>query len=517
MRTALFLLLLLAIAAVPGSIWPQRNIDASRVADYLDQHQTIGPWLDRLGFFDVYSAPWFAAIYLLLLISLVGCIVPRSRLHLRAMRAQPPRAPRRLDRLPAHAEATVDGSPAEVLEVARTVLRGKRFRVRRDEGGPSTGGSGPTLSGESGYLRETGNLVFHIALVVVIVAVALGHLFGWRGDVIVPAGQTFSNTASSYDTLDPGAWVDTGGFVPWSVRVDQLHVTFEDRAGGAQFGAPRDFTAYTRTSAEPGAPVQRQVLDVNGPLRMGDASVFLLGNGYAPVITVRDAQGKVLYSQATPFLPQDNNYKSVGAVKVPAASPEQLGLFGFFLPTGRIDDELGPTSDFPDTKRPRLALGAYEGTLFPGGRPQSVYTLDTRDMTQLTGKNGDPLRLWLAPGQTRQLPDGMGSVTFDGVKRWAGLSVRHQPGKQLALWGALAALAGLIGSLLIRRRRVFVRVADGGGPTGGEAADASTRRTLVTVGGLAKGDDPRLDGAVQDILTAIERRTDMSGRTGSRA
>src|SRR6478736_3038353 len=131
MRTALFLLLLLAIGAVPGSIWPQRNIDAGRVADYLAQHRNLGPWLDRLGFFDVYSSPWFAAIYLLLFVSLVGCVVPRSRIHWHAMRAQPPRAPRRLERLPEHAELEVAASVEETVAAARAALRGKRFRVRK--------------------------------------------------------------------------------------------------------------------------------------------------------------------------------------------------------------------------------------------------------------------------------------------------------------------------------------------------------------------------------------------------
>ena len=76
MRTALFLLLLLAVAALPGSIFPQRSIDAVRTADWIARHETAGPWLDRLGFFEVYASPWFAAIYLLLFVSLVGCVLP---------------------------------------------------------------------------------------------------------------------------------------------------------------------------------------------------------------------------------------------------------------------------------------------------------------------------------------------------------------------------------------------------------------------------------------------------------
>ena len=495
MRTALFLLLLLAVGAVPGSIWPQRNIDAGRVADYLASHRSSGPWLDRLGFFDVYSSAWFAAIYLLLFVSLVGCVVPRSRLHWRAMRAQPPRAPRRLERLPEHGQIEVDGAPEEVLEMARDALRGRHFlgrrcRVRTD---------GLELSAESGYLRETGNLVFHVALIVVIVAVAVGHLFGWRGDRILVTGKSFSNTISSYDTFDPGPWVDAEGMSPFTVALDRLEVTFEKQAGGAQRGAPRDFAAYTRTQASPDAPQISQTLKVNGPLSFGGASVFLLGNGYAPVITVRDAQGRVLLQEATPFLPQDANYTSVGAVKVSSASPKQLGFFGLFLPSEYLDKEAGPTSIFPDLLNPALALGAYEGELYPQGRPQSVYTLSTEKMSQLKNAKGEPLRLLLRPGQTTQLPGGRGSVTFDSVQRWAGLSVRYDPGKVLALGGAIAALAGLIASLVVRRRRLFVRVT---------SPETAGRRTVVSVGGLAKGEDPRLGTTVEDLLSAIAERTD---------
>jgi len=491
MRTALFLLLLLAIGAVPGSIWPQRNIDAGAVADYLARHRGAGPWLDRLGFFDVYSSPWFAAIYLLLFVSLLGCVIPRSKIHWRAMRAQPPRAPSRLERLPEHGQIEVDGEPQDVLLLARDALRqglfgGRSWRIRSEDG---------ALSAESGYLRETGNLVFHIALIVVIAAVAVGHLFGWRGDRILVTGKSFSNTISGYDTFDPGPWVDTGGLAPFSVAVDRLDVTFEEHSSGAQQGAPRDFTAYTRTRTSPDAAEIHQRLKVNGPLSFGGTSVFLLGNGYAPVITVRDAAGRVLMHEATPFLPQDANYKSVGAVKISAASPKQLGLFGFFLPSEYLDKDAGPSSFFPDLKNPALALGAYEGELYPQGRPQSVYTLSTEKMTQLRNAKGEPLRMLLKPGQTTRLPGGRGSITFESVQRWAGLSIRYDPGKLLALGGAVAALLGLIASLVIRRRRVFIRVRPAAG------------RSVVSIGGLAKGDDPGLGALIEDLLSTIAERS----------
>lgn len=487
MRTALSLLMLLAVAAVPGSIWPQRGVDAGKVADYLAAHPGAGPWLDRLGFFDVYESPWFSSVYLLLFASLVGCVLPRARLHWRALRAQPPRAPRRLDRLPQHRQAVVEAPPEVALAAARSVLARRRFRLRAEE-------EEGAVSAEGGYLRETGNLVFHLALIVVLVGVAVGHLVGWRGDRILPVGDTLANTVSGYDTFDPGPWVDTAALTPFTVTLDALDVSFERLAGGAQFGAPRDFTATTRTTAAPGQPSRVELLKVNGPLQFGGASVFLLGNGYAPVVTVKDAAGAVLYSGATPFLPRDANYRSVGAVKVPAATPAQLGFLAVFLPTAEQTYAQGPRSLFPDLLNPELAMTVYQGKLNPPGRAASVYTLDTTAMTQVRDSVGKGVLIRLKPGQTAQLPGGRGSITFDRVVRWAGISVRYDPGKGIALAGALLALLGLVASLTVRRRRVFVRV----------LPEAGTGRTVVVVGGLARGgdagEDPATGGLLDDLL-----------------
>jgi len=504
MRTALFLLLLLAVGALPGSIWPQRGIDAARTADWIAQHPTAGPVLDRLGFFEVYASPWFAAIYLLLFVSLVGCVLPRSRVHWRAMRARPPRTPARLERLPDHASAEVEATPEQVVAAARAALRAKRFRVHSHDD--------TTVSAESGFLKETGNLVFHLALIGVIVGVAVGHLFGWKGDVIVPVGKSFANTLALYDTFSPGPWVDPQKLAPFQVTVDKLDATFEERVTGrGQFGQPRDFTAHVTTTSEPGATPQRATVKVNHPLEMDGAGVFLLGNGYAPVVTVRDGKGVETFSGPVPFLAQDNNYTSVGAIKVTGADPKPLGFSGLFLPTAVIDKEQGPTSVFPDLKKPALALTLFEGELLPGGRPQSVYVLDTAEMTQVettdakTGRT-QPLRIWIEPGQTYELPGGRGSITFEGVDRFAGFSVRHDPGRFLTLAAALLALAGLVASLVVRRRRVFVRVSPA--PGGG--------RTVVTVGGLAKGDDDGLGRVVGQVLADVTARaTTTTGETGT--
>ncbi|MDQ2758571.1 MAG: cytochrome c biogenesis protein ResB [Actinomycetota bacterium] len=490
MRTALFLLLLLSVAAVPGSIFPQRSIDSVRVTDYLNAHPTLGPVLDRLSVFDVYSSPWFASIYLLLVVSLVGCIVPRSRLHWRAIRAQPPRAPRRLERLPDHLSFTYAGTAAEAHEAARKLLRRKRFRVHAHDG--------DSVSAEGGYLRETGNLVFHIALCAIIVGVAASHLVGWRGDVIVSEGESFGSTISSFNTLSPGPLTNLESDIPpFTIDLTKLRVRFEEQVGGSQLGAPREFTAYVKTTEQPGQKPVEQTISPNNPITLDGVDVFLLGNGYSPVITVKDAQGKVLYSQATPFLAQDNNYTSTGAIKVPSSRPQQLGFSAVFMPTAATSFANGPLSTFPDLLDPEVAMSVWEGNLYPGGRPQSVYSLSTAGLKQVDNAAGKPLLIRLKPGQSYELPGGRGTVSFDRVERWAGLSARVDPGKGFTLFAALATLLGLLASLLVRRRRVFVRVAPAPAApvAAGAAPDAledTAPRTVVTIGGLAKNVDPGL-------------------------
>src|SRR3954469_17184010 len=125
MRTALVLLFLLAVAAIPGSLLPQRNIGIEKVDEYLRTHGGTGRWLDRFYLFDVFSSPWFSAIYLLLFVSLVGCLVPRLRTHVVSLLRTPPAAPARLSRMPAHVAADGPGD----LDALAALLRKRRFRV----------------------------------------------------------------------------------------------------------------------------------------------------------------------------------------------------------------------------------------------------------------------------------------------------------------------------------------------------------------------------------------------------
>src|SRR4029450_2421587 len=117
----------------------------------------------------------------------------------------------------------------------------------------------------------------------------------------------------------------------------------------------------------------------------------------------------------------------------------------------------------PDALDPVLSLVPYRGDLgLDDGTPQSVYSLDKtglRTFARAEGKLGPGGRIKLVKGQTVTLPDGRGSIRFDGVDRWVKLQVSNSPGKGIALAGVLLGIVGLMGSLFIRPRRAWVRVA----------------------------------------------------------
>ena len=171
MRTALLLLLLLALAAIPGSVLPQRGTAPCAAVRHERTHPALVPALDRLGLFEVYSAPWFAAIYLLLLVAMAGCVLPRCRRLWTAADARPRAEPVRSAGRPGH----------------------RHWRRGRGTG----------ICAETGFSRELGTLVFHGSLLLLLYGVAFGHLYGFEGRVIVVEGTDFADVRSQYD--DPTA------------------------------------------------------------------------------------------------------------------------------------------------------------------------------------------------------------------------------------------------------------------------------------------------------------------------
>ncbi|MFE7508705.1 cytochrome c biogenesis protein ResB [Promicromonospora sp. NPDC057488] len=499
MRVALMLLMLLAVAAVPGSVLPQRNQDAAGVIEYLADHPTAGEWLDKAGFFDVYSSVWFSAIYILLFVSLVGCILPRSAAHYRALRGRPPRVPSRFNRFPAKATATTDATPEEAADAVAARLRGKLswlplFRVDRgEEAARGVRPAAATVSAERGYLRESGNLVFHLALVGLLVSVATGQMLHYRGQAIVTEGRGFANAVVDYDTFEKGSWFRPESLVPFSMTLDRFESEFASDT--VAFAQARDFTAHV-TVAEPSGDERPEQIKVNHPIVVDGAKIYLQGNGFAPEITVHDADGAVAFSGRVTFIPEDTMYTSRGVVKVPdvSAGLDQIGLVGYFLPTAEVNEDGSARSAFPQPVDPLLVLEVYTGDLgLDDGSPQNVYELDTANLTAAVDDQGQRIKVLARPGETVELPDGLGTLTLgEELPRYVALDLRHDPSLAFVLVFALLALGGLTISLFTPRRRVWARAYTG--PDGA---------TVVEVAGLARGDDAGLQAEVDRALAAV--------------
>jgi cytochrome c biogenesis protein len=492
MRTALILLLLLALAAIPGSVIPQEGVDSLKTSNWQTDHPKLTPVYDRLGLFSVYDSAWFSAIYILLMLSLVGCILPRTVHYARGLRAQPPAAPRNLERLPDHAAYHAPDDPEVVIERARAVLGRRRYRLR-----PATDGD-LAVSAERGYLREAGNLVFHLSVLVVLVGFAMGSLLGYKGGVILLVGDKFgfANDLTQYDDFKPGSLFSADKLDPFSFKIDDFDVDWLTE--GPRAGMARGFESHLSYRETRDAPERQYDLKVNHPLTIGDTDVFLIGHGYAPVITVKDGDGNVVYSDPTVFLPLDQSFRSVGVVKAPDAEPTQVGLEGEFYPTVAFSQETGSYySLFGKPIDPMVSMLVYTGDLgMDTGVPQSVYALDKSHTTMLTKKNGAPFRVDLRPGETVELPNGLGSVTFDGLERWNKIQISQTPGKWIALAGVVLALLGLLGSLFIRPRRVWVRVRrDGDG-------------TLVEVAALDRSGGGDTAVVVDELVAALQQGDD---------
>lgn len=493
MRTALVLLFLLALACIPGALLPQRRVSATLVDDYLAANPTMGPIYDRLQLFDVFGSTWFIAIVVLLMVSLVGCIIPRSIGHWRAYRANPTRAPKYLSRMPMHAEGEVEAPLEDVDKRVREEL-GRwhlaSYSAKEDRAGVYS------LAAEKGYTRELMNLLFHVGLVGMIVAFAAGRMAYYEGQIIVvtdsasefavPVEQSreFCNTSpANFDSFRAGPLFDGTGLTPFCF--ESKNFTADYLNNGQANGFSSDISYTTDLTAER-SEWQDTTLQVNHPLRINGDRVYLQGHGFAPQITVTWPDGESR-TQLIQFRPTDvQNFLSSGVMRFdpPAGMYPDLGerrqnqiaVEGVFAPTAKWT---GPNGDmlqsaFPAMTDPAMAVDVYVGDAgLDTGRPQNIFVLD---QSLIAGGQLEKVdRLNLTPGQEVTIDGGI-KVRFDGAAEFANYQVSRDTTQLWLLATTLLMLGSLIGSLTIKRRRIWARLV----PT--------ETGTHVELGGLARTD-----------------------------
>jgi cytochrome c biogenesis protein len=159
----------------------------------------------------------------------------------------------------------------------------------------------------------------------------------------------------------------------------------------------------------------------------------------------------------------------------------EIAIQGLLAPTEQLDGTL-LSSRFPALNAPAVAIDIYRGdTGLDSGRPQSLFSLDPRLIDQ--GRLTKEKRVNLRAGEEVRLDQGPAAGTvirFDGAVPFVNLQVTHDPGQTWVLVFAVTMMAGLLVSLLVRRRRVWVRLAP---------AEAVPGTVNVELGGLARTDN----------------------------
>ncbi|MCT2273875.1 cytochrome c biogenesis protein ResB [Dietzia cinnamea] len=482
MRTALILLFLLAVAAVPGALLPQRSLNEGNVNEYIAENGWLGELYDRLQLFDVFSSWWFTAIYVLLFISLIGCLTPRSIDLVKQLRTPPPLTPRNLSRLPHHAAYRTTATPEQAAEQIRRELKG---RVRRNDGDGRVPGT-IELSSERGYSREVGNIVFHFGLLALLIMFAAGKFVYAEGMRVIVANAespAFCNTTpSAYDSFRAGLLVD-------GTDLEQFCIKIEDfRADYLPNGQAEMFTSNVRYSEEVTATDpdtwEPYEMRVNHPLRIGSVRVYLQGHGFAPTFTVTFPNGETrtdtqhwqptelqtfLSSGIMRFDPPAGMYPDLAERRT-----QQIAIQGLFAPTAQFDGTL-LSSRFPRMDDPAVAIDVHRGDAgLDTGRPQSIFSLDS-DLIE-SGVLNREARVNLRPGESTTLADGT-EVRFDGAEEFINIQVSSDPTQIWVGVSAAVMMGGLVLSLMVRRRRIWARVS--------VDDDEVTR---VELGGLAKTD-----------------------------
>lgn len=491
MRVALILLLLLALASIPGSLLPQWPQDPTATRGFIDEYPVVGPLLDSTGFLDVFGSAWFTAIYVLLFASLLGCIIPRTIAHYRALRAPISAAPRSLKRYEISGDVETDDAPT-AFERMTDYLRPQKawwgaftgYRTRLDKR-ETRQGEQWAFAADKGHVREVGNLLFHIALVGILLSVAAGSLFMHRGQALIIEGRSFTNALVAYDSFESGSLFNPDWLSPFTLSLDSFEAEFDTR------GAPAHFRANV-TLTEPGQEPWATDIMVNRPLRVDDGKIYLQGNGYAPDLTFVDADGNVAHAGPVPFLPQDEAYTSEGVLKVPdVTSGEQVGIKATLLPSAIFEDD-AVYSILPDLMNPVIVFSIYTGDLgLDSGIPQNVYQLDESQLSPVRDDDGDVAFIAMGPGDTVELPDELGTLSWDTTPRFVALDLRSDPSLPWLLAFSVLALLGLGMSLFGSRRRIWL------------LAPAVDGRTVITGAALGPAHDVALEEHLRQALSVI--------------
>ena len=421
-------------------------------------------------------------------------------------------APKRLDRLPQHAVRT-GAADATPRPIAAGAAASRRWRVRGHDGTV-------TVSAEKGYLKETGNLLFHFALIAVLIGVALGSWYGWHGNRLLVAGATtaFCNTRQQYDEYELGPQVDAADLPPFCLTLNRL------RGAATWTIGPAEFVPAPRSHVEEAGRADPRPRPSRSTPRCASTAPTSTCSATATRRSCATPTGTARPRPQTVAVPaSDGDLTSEGVAEFPDANvdpttgkrdPNAAGRLRGALPAHRRRSRPPFTrSAFPAERNPALVLIAYRGEPGPGRRASPARSTSSTSARSTSGKLkqvGDgscssPARRWT-------LDDGT-TLEFLGTKPYITLVGALRP--------RLDAAAGQLDGAADRpdgARCPASAAGSGSGSAGGSAADLAEAPTggssLVEAGGLPRTDYPGFADEFAQLVAAVSG-TSRAGPVGA--
>lgn len=364
----------------------------------------IGPTMvdvfEALGFFRVFSAPWFAILLSVLVLSITVCTLDRTPRLWRSVHDVRLRQPAPFFDLSLHERAAFGGWALTAAEVARTLHR-HRYATR--EAADADGVA--YVYGDRNQYFKLGTLLTHLGLILFLAGAAITGAAGFETVLFVGEGQTA-----------PVMPVGT----PGNLLVKNLGFEAPQRPDGSFADFRTDLAVY-----RDGRQIARQVIRVNEPLTV-DGFVFHQNTfGPAEDLQIRSADGTLVW-QGPLIMDGQFQGQPQGFLTVPGSTLGVIAVLG--------KDAGGA---------PRLTLlGIVAGE--QGGLLQPVFAAPLA-----VGATSDPV------------VTGGYAVRWTKAGAFSGMVVKRDPGQPLIWLAFLCLISGLMLTFYFPRRRVWARLEAG--------------------------------------------------------
>lgn len=425
MRTAIVLVLVLAVGSIIGTLLPQKSLDESAVQAFNQQNPSIGKLFDLLGFFNVYYSWWYIVILVMLFISLIACIIPRTSTYIKKF-TQPNKNPTSeafIINLKNKAGFAISLPANEIIERATQVLKSRKYIIREIPGKKNQ------IYAERGRLGGFGSLLFHYMFLVLVIGVVFGRTTGFGGYANIIEGESFTENRFNYARFTPGPFFRDNGHTNFKIMLDDFEVKYHPS------GQPADFISKVRIYDNDGKLIEKKDIRVNNKFVYKGIKAYQSSYGWAPHVTVYK-DGDKIYDQSSVFYGSSQN-----VVSNELRPDGKLTMEAFFVPDIRTNESGGYAPGSLELKNPALYIKA--NIIDENGKTKTLFDSDKSGIINLNEK--------------KELGGGY-IVEFPQVKEWTGLQIIKDDGVPIVYVSFFLGIIGLYITFYLSHRRIWVLI-----------------------------------------------------------